>query len=112
MLLGSLAATVRRMIAERERARRVAGDRRIGSANEYEREVFPEIPEAEREGKKAYGFWMKYQAAMRFSRAELLDGLAALADADVAMKSGQDGRIRLERVLVGLLGSHTERKAP
>ena len=48
---------------------------------------------------------MKYQAAIRFSRAELLDGLAALAEADVAMKTGQDGRVRLERVLVGLLAA-------
>jgi len=55
---------------------------------------------------------MKYQAATRFSRAELLDGLAALAEADVAMKSGQDGRIRLERVLVGLLSGHIERSHP
>ena len=56
---------------------------------------------------------MKYQAATRFTRDELLDTLAALADADVAMKSGQDGRIRLERVLLGLLGrTETERNAP
>ncbi|WP_242340896.1 MULTISPECIES: DNA polymerase III subunit delta [Anaeromyxobacter] len=113
MLLGSLASTVRRMIVERERARRAVGDRRIGSAREWEAEVFPLVPEDEAKGKKPYGFWMKYQAALRFSRAELLDGLAALAEADVAMKSGQDGRIRLERVLLGLLASgHIERSHP
>ncbi|WP_242345158.1 DNA polymerase III subunit delta [Anaeromyxobacter terrae] len=113
MLLGSLASTVRRMIVERERARRAVGDRRIGSSREWEAEVFPLVPEDEAKGKKPYGFWMKYQAALRFSRAELLDGLAALAEADVAMKSGQDGRIRLERVLVGLLASgHIERSHP
>jgi DNA polymerase-3 subunit delta len=103
MVVGSLAATLRRMIVERERARRAVGDRRIGSAREWEAQVFPLVADEEAKGKKPFGFWMKYQAAMRFSRAELLDGLAALADADVAMKSGQDGRIALERVLVGLL---------
>jgi DNA polymerase-3 subunit delta len=113
MLLGSLASTVRRMIVERERARRAVGDRRIGSSREWEAEVFPLVPEDEAKGKKPFGFWMKYQASTRFSRAELLDGLAALAEADVAMKSGQEGRIRLERVLLGLLaGGHTERSHP
>jgi DNA polymerase-3 subunit delta len=69
--------------------------------------VFPTVPPEEARGKKAWGFWMKYQAALRFSRAELLLGLAALAEADVAMKSGQDGRIALERALVGLLSKVT-----
>jgi DNA polymerase-3 subunit delta len=56
---------------------------------------------------------MKYQAAARFTRDELLAALAGLALADVAMKSGQDGRIRLERVLLGLLAPETrERSSP
>jgi DNA polymerase-3 subunit delta len=109
MILGSLAGTVRRMIVERERARKVAGERRLGSAREWEAAVFPTIPEDEVGDKKPYGFWMKYQASMRFSRDELLGALAALADADVAMKTGQDGRIRIERVLVGLLATKRER---
>ena len=103
MLLGGLAGTVRRLVAERERARRVAGDRRIGSFTEWQATVLPAISEDELGTKKPYGFWMKYQAAARFSRAELLEALAGLADADVAMKRGQDGRLRLERVLWGLL---------
>jgi DNA polymerase III subunit delta len=111
MLLGSLASTVRRMIVERERARRAVGERRVGSAREWEAEVFPTVPEDEAKGKKPYGFWMKYQASLRFSRGELLDALADLAEADVAMKSGQDGRIRLERVLVGLLVAPTRERS-
>jgi DNA polymerase-3 subunit delta len=111
MLLGSLASTVRRLLAERERGRRAAGERRVGSYAEWQGTVLPTIPEDELGDKKPYGFWMKYQASLRFSRGELLDALAGLAEADVAMKTGQDGRIRLERVLVGLLhrtkeGSH------
>jgi DNA polymerase-3 subunit delta len=112
MLLGSLAGTVRRLVAERERARRAAGDRRIGSFAEWQQKVLPAIPEDELGDRKPYGFWMKYQASTRFGRGELLDALAALADADVAMKSGQDGRIRLERVLVGLLASRTAERSP
>ena len=113
MLLGSLASTVRRLVAERERARRVAGERRIGTFAEWQDLVLPAVPEDELGAKKPYGFWMKYQAAARFSRGELLDALAGLADADVAMKRGQDGRISLERVLWGLLArERTERSGP
>ena len=105
MIVGSLAATLRRMIVERERARRAVGERRIGSARDWEAQVFPLVPDEEAKGKKPFGFWMKYQAAMRFGRGELLEALAALSEADVAMKSGQDGRLALERVLVALLAS-------
>ncbi len=112
MLLGSLAGTVRRLVVERERARRVAGERRIGSFSEWQAKVLPAIPEKEIGERKPYGFWMKYQASARFARGELLDALAGLAEADVAMKSGQDGRMRLERVLVGLLAEGTSERSP
>ena len=63
--------------------------------------------------KKPYGFWMKYQASARFGLAELLDAIAGLAEADVAMKSGQDARMALERVLVALLAPESRgRKTP
>ncbi len=112
MLLGSLAGTIRRLVTERERARRVVGERRVASFAEWQAKVLPAISEEEMGEKKPYGFWMKYQASARFSRAELLDALAALAEADVAMKSGQDGRIRLERVLVGLLAEEARERKP
>ncbi|HET7826432.1 MAG TPA: DNA polymerase III subunit delta [Anaeromyxobacter sp.] len=113
MLLGSLAAAVRRLVVEGERARKAAGGRRLASFNEWQAAVLPAISEEELGNKKPYGFWMKYQASMRFERGELLDALAALGEADVAMKSGQDGRIGLERVLLGLLaGGPRERARP
>lgn len=103
MVVAALAGTVRRLIVERERARRAVGDRRLASAREWEHEVLPLVSKEELGAKKPFGFWMKYQASLRFSRDELLDALAGLADADVAMKSGADGRLALERVLIGLL---------
>jgi DNA polymerase-3 subunit delta len=107
LVLGSLAGTLRRLVVERERARRAVGERRIRSYDDWQAAVLPAIPPEELGEKKPFGFWMKYQAAARFGRGELLDALAALAEADVAMKSGQDGRIGLERVLVGLLAERT-----
>jgi len=113
MLVASLASTVRRLLLEKERARAVVGERKLGSPRDWEAQVFPTIPAAEVGKKKPFGFWMKYQASTRFTRAELLGGLVALHEADVAMKSGQDGRLALERALLGLLGSNTtERRAP
>jgi DNA polymerase-3 subunit delta len=109
MLLGSLAATVRRLIVERERARLASGSRRISSFHEWSTLVLPGIPEEELGSKKPYGFWMKYQASMRFSREELLSALAELAEADHSMKTGGDGPILLERALVHLLGREMER---
>jgi DNA polymerase-3 subunit delta len=99
MVVGSLAATVRRLVVELERARAVFGERPIRSFDEWQAKVLPTIPEGELGGKKPYGFWMKYQAARRFARGELLDALARLADADLGMKSGADGRSLLEQAL-------------
>jgi DNA polymerase-3 subunit delta len=117
MIVGSLAATVRRLIVELERARSLVGDRPLRSSREWEAEVYPHIPDAERKDrsgkpKHPFGFWKKYEAARRFSRAELLDALAALAEADVAMKSGGDGRLLLEQALWTTLGrTHTRSEA-
>jgi DNA polymerase-3 subunit delta len=111
LLLGSLAGAVRRLVAEGERGRKASGGRRIASYNEWQAAVLPAIPEEELGNKKPYGFWMKYQASTRFERGELLDALSGLAEADVAMKSGQDGRIRLERVLIGLLAGGSPERA-
>ncbi len=105
MLVASLASTVRRLLLEKERARAAVGERKLGNPRDWEAQVFPTIPAAEVGKKKPFGFWMKYQASTRFSRAELLSGLVALHEADVAMKSGQDGRLALERVLLSLLAT-------
>jgi DNA polymerase-3 subunit delta len=112
LVLGSLAGTVRRLLAERERGRKAAGDRRIGSYDEWQDLVLAAIPEEELGSRKPFGFWMKYQAAMRFTRGELLEALAGLGEADVAMKSGQDGRTCLERLLLGLLAKDTRERNP
>ena len=109
MLLGSLASTVRRLLVERERARRAAGDRRITSYNEWQSVVLPSIPEEELGGKKPYGFWMKYQAAALLAAGAARRPRRARGGGR-RHEERPDGRIRLERVLVGLLASgHIER---
>jgi DNA polymerase-3 subunit delta len=112
MLLATLAGTVRRLVVEKERARAVVGDRVLRSPRDWEAQIFPTIPPEDVGKKKPFGFWMKYQASTRFGRGELLDGLVALHQADVAMKSGQDPRLQLERVLLGLLASNGSERRP
>jgi DNA polymerase-3 subunit delta len=104
MIVGGLAATVRRLVVERERARIAAGDEPIRSAREWERLVYPTIPDEERldrtgKPRHPFGLWKKYEAARRYGRGELLDALARLAEADLGMKSGGDGRLLLEQAL-------------
>ena len=65
--------------------------------------MLPAIPAEELGERKPYGLWMKYQASQRFARGELLDGLAGLAEADLALKTGGDGEVLLERCLLTLL---------
>jgi len=111
MLVASLAATVRRLLQERERGRLASGGRRLGSFDDWSATVRPRISEEELGKRKPYGLWLKYQAAMRFSRESLLEGLAALAEADHAMKTGADGELLLERCLLDLVGRPaTERR--
>ena len=102
-LLGSLAGTLRRLLTEQERGRLAAPGRRLGSFEAWSAAVLPTIPADELGERKPYGLWMKYQASQRFGRGELLDGLAALAEADLLLKTGSDGQVLLERCLVDLL---------
>jgi DNA polymerase-3 subunit delta len=103
MLVGSLAGTLRRMLVEQERGRLAAGGERLASFGDWSATVLPTIEPEELGERKPYGLWMKYQAALRFGREELLGGLASLAEADHSMKTGSDGAILVERSLVGLL---------
>lgn len=110
MVVASLAGTVRRLLVERERARVAAGGARLGSFGDWSARVLPSIAAEELGNRKPYGLWMKYQASLRFSREELLDALASLAEADAAMKSGADGVILLERCLLDLCGPAAGRR--
>jgi DNA polymerase III subunit delta len=102
-LLASLAGTVRRLVVEQERGRLAAGGRRLASFEAWSAAVLPTIPGEELGERKPYGLWMKYQASQRFSREELLESLAALAEGDLAVKTGADGPVLLERCLVTVL---------
>jgi DNA polymerase-3 subunit delta len=103
LVLATLASTVRRLVLERERGRRLVGERRLVAFQQWEEFILPHLPAEELGDRKPFGFWKKYEAAQRYPRAALLGALADLADADLAMKSGADERPLLERVLWRLM---------
>ncbi len=105
LALAALATTVRRLLVERERARKAAGDAKIQSYDAWQRLVLSRIPAEEIGERKPYGLWMKYQASRRYHRSALLRALVDLADADLAMKSGGQERPSLERVLWRLVAT-------
>jgi DNA polymerase-3 subunit delta len=108
--LGSLAP--RSAARRRARAaRKAAGESPIPSYQAWQEVVLPRIPEAEIGEKKPYGFWMKYQASLRYSRGALLGALVDLAEADLAMKSGAQERPSLERVLWRLMASNARQES-
>ena len=103
LILQSLAGALRRLVVEGERARRAAGDKLITSFDAWQALVLPRMAEGELGDKKPFGLWKKCEAAQRFGRDRLLRGLAELAEADVAIKSGAEERPLLERALCRLL---------
>ncbi len=107
MLLGSVAGIVRRLLAAYEQMQELSGGRPPRSYNDFQARVWPAL-EARAKAAKAkaphpYAAFMGMQAAVNFGRQELLRGLVACAEADLALKLGGDALV-LERLLWTLCG--------
>jgi DNA polymerase-3 subunit delta len=107
MLLGSVASIVRSMLANFERMSRLSGGKPPRNYNDFQARLWPKI-EAEAKAAKTkvphpYGAFMGMQASMGYGRQELLRGLVACAEADLALKLGGEELV-LERLLWTLCG--------
>jgi len=105
-LLGAVASILRTLIENGERARKHGASNARMSFNDFKADVFPAI---EREAKAAkarlphpYAVYLGMQAAARYGRKDLLAGLGACAEADLALKSSANGRLVIERLMWGL----------
>jgi DNA polymerase-3 subunit delta len=110
-ILGAVASIVRGLILNADRMRRhVRGAFRM-SFNDFKAEVFPALEKESRAAKEKpphpYGAYLGMQAAARYGSPALLAGLAACADADLALKSSGNGPLVVERLLWGLCKSST-----
>ncbi len=107
-LHAALATQVRRLLEERERCNRRPRSPGRMTYRDFQGAEFPSIADAAKAaGKKpphpfaAYNVMM---AALRFSLAELVQAHAALADADLALKSSADSRMVLESLAWTICG--------
>ncbi|MGQ0507917.1 MAG: DNA polymerase III subunit delta [Myxococcaceae bacterium] len=115
LLLGSIAGITRSLLENHERARHFTQGAFPRSFDQFKDRVFPTI-EAELKATKAraphpYGVFLGMQAAMRYTRAELLQSLVFCADSDLALKSGGSGKLVIERLLWKLCGSANAKRA-
>lgn len=107
MLLGSVAGIVRGMLMSHEHMARLSGGKPPRNYNDFQARLWPQI-EAEAKANKTkvphpYAAFMRMQSAMTFGRQDLLRGLVACAEADLALKLGGDELV-LQRLLWTLCG--------
>jgi DNA polymerase III subunit delta len=106
-LLGSVASIVRTMLLSHERMSRSSGGKPPRNYNDFQARLWPKI-EAEAKANKTkvphpYAAFMGMQAAAGYGRQELLRGLVACAEADLALKLGGDELV-MERLMWTLCG--------
>jgi DNA polymerase-3 subunit delta len=107
MLLGSLASVVRTLVMSHERMMALSGGKPPKNYNDFQARLWPQI-EAESKAAKVkvphpYAAFMGMQAAAGYGRQELLRGLVACSEADLALKLGAD-ELALERIIWTLAG--------
>lgn len=106
-LISSIAAIVRAMLINFDRVNRLSGGKLPRNYNDFQARVFPAL-EVEAKAQKSkvphpYAAFMSVQSAMGYGRQDLLRGLVACAEADLALKLG-GGELVLERLLWTLCG--------
>jgi DNA polymerase III subunit delta len=103
MLLGAIASIVRTLIENHGRLQELARGTAPRSFDDFKRSLFPRIEQdAKAVGARVphpYAAFLGMQAAGRYSKSELLKGLLACADADIAIKSSAPPKLTTERVL-------------
>lgn len=106
-LLSSVAGIVRTMLLSFERMNRFSGGKPPKSYNDFQARLWPKI-EAEAKANKTkvphpYAAFMGMQSATAWGRQDLLRGLVACSEADLALKLGGEELV-LERLLWTLCG--------
>ena len=102
-ILGAVASIIRNLILGRDRLHRLTGGAPPRNYDDFNSRVWPKLEqEAALDQTKLghpFAIFMGMQAAARYSKTELLDALAACAEADLSLKSSANGRLVIERLL-------------
>jgi DNA polymerase III delta subunit len=106
-VLGGLASAIRGMLATRAQLAALGAEKAM-SFQEFERRVLPALAEADKAaGRKAahpFRAFKRAEASLRYGLGELAQAMGWLAEADLGIKTGMDGRIWLERIALRLGG--------
>lgn len=106
-LLGGISMNVRNLLEAREQMAAFTGGR-PPTKSQFTSKILPVI-EAELKAAKSkrspWAAWYAFEAAGRFTLAELLASLSACAEADLSLKSGGDSRLVIERLLWTVCGA-------
>ncbi len=106
-ILGTIASVVRRLLEDRERWGRLGLGPKTNQRTLEARGIPVMAEELKARGLKVphpYVVWLGFQACMRFESLELVRALLAVAQADVDLKSGGQGRLVLERLVLRICG--------
>ncbi len=116
MLLGSVSFVLRGMLNSHERVARLSAGRPPRNYNEFQSRVWPKL-EAEFKATKArvphpFKTFKDLETSLLFGRQNLLRGLVACAEADLAMKTGGAGKDKGYLVFERLLWAVCGKAAP
>ncbi len=101
-LHGAIASLVRRLLDDHERWTALGFTSRTNQREFESRGLRVLQEEAKETGARVphpYVAWLGFQSCMRFETLELVRAMIAVADADVQLKTGGDGRLVLESLL-------------
>jgi DNA polymerase-3 subunit delta len=101
--LGAIASILRTLLAHHDRLSRISRGRPPRGFDDFKARVYPQIEEEsaadEQRPPHPWAAFLGMQAAARYQRPDLFEGLVACADADLALKSSGNGKLVIERLL-------------
>lgn len=108
-ILGGLNAAVRRLAVDAARFAKVPGalSGRELRYDDYQRSIHPGYVE-QISGEKSphpYVSWLSYKRVRRLGVKRALSALALGAETDLALKTGRDGRLALEKLILAMCGA-------
>ena len=107
LILAGMVSSIRRMTLDAARLAKVPGalSGRELSYRAFEGEVFPKLQELGAGGKSAYPAYMNYKRIRKHGLKKLLEALALAAESDSQMKTGRDGQLVLEKLILAFCGA-------
>jgi len=107
LILAGMVSSIRRMTLDAARLAKVPGaiSGRELAYRAFESDVFPRLLELGAGGKSAYPAYMNYKRIRKHGLRKLLEALVLCAESDSQMKTGRDGKLVLEKLILAFCGT-------